>query len=538
MKKLPTQNTTLELANDKIKRVYCLYRVSTKGQVDKNDIPLQKKSCRDFAEHQPGWIIRKEFQEKGISGFKISADDRDAVQELKKAAENKEFDILLVFMFDRIGRIDNETPFVVEWFINHGIEVWSVNEGQQKMESQVDKLMNYIRFWQANGESQKTSIRVKARLHQLVEEGVYTGGCAPFGYQLVKSGVINKKGKELLTLETVSDEVDIVKLIFDRTVKEGIGSYKMAEYINGMNVRTHSGAKFQANTIKRILSNPIYCGYYVRGGATSKRIEELQIIDDRVFDDAQKILEQRRCSNDQKVQLARSAKSSTMLGGNIYCAHCGKKLCANSFIDRYTTKDGVLHDGARRFRYLCSGKAMHRNKCDGQSVYSASKVDKVVIEALHHCFEKIKITPKDAAIEKRYKAQILEIRRDINKLEKETEVHRKKLKELSGYIADVLMGNSRFTEDTLAMAIDGVKQTIESNEHSIAEKQKQLNSKESDIKKLDYYYEQFLSWADEFDSASSERKRMIICTLFKEITVGREYKIEILMDSSYEQFIA
>ena len=71
-------------------------------------------------------MIQKEFQEKGVSGFKISADDRDAIQELKTAAEHGEFDILLVFMFDRLGRIDNETPFVVEWFIKHGISVWSM----------------------------------------------------------------------------------------------------------------------------------------------------------------------------------------------------------------------------------------------------------------------------------------------------------------------------------------------------------------------------------------------------------------------------
>ena len=108
-----------------MKRVYCLYRVSTKKQVDKNenDIPMQKTACRDFAASRPEWMILKEFSEKGISGYKVSADDRDAIQELKEAALNKEFDILLVFMFDRIGRIDDETPFVVEWFAKHGIEV-------------------------------------------------------------------------------------------------------------------------------------------------------------------------------------------------------------------------------------------------------------------------------------------------------------------------------------------------------------------------------------------------------------------------------
>ena len=227
-----------------VKTVYCLYRVSTKGQVDKNDIPMQKQACREFAARQRGWVIKKEFQEKGVSGFKISANDRDAVQELKTAALKGEFDVLLVFMFDRIGRIDNETPFVVEWFIKNGIEVWSVNEGEQRMDSHVDKLLNYIRFWQANGESEKTSLRVKTRLHQLVEEGYYTGGCAPFGYKLVKSGVINKKGKELLKLQQEPSEVQIVKIIFEKSVKDGLGSYKMAEYINERKILTHNGAEF------------------------------------------------------------------------------------------------------------------------------------------------------------------------------------------------------------------------------------------------------------------------------------------------------
>ena len=76
--------------------------------------------------------------------FKVSAENRDAIQDLKAAAIRGEFQILLVFMFDRIGRIDDETPFVVEWFVKHGIQVWSTQEGEQRFENHVDKLMNYI----------------------------------------------------------------------------------------------------------------------------------------------------------------------------------------------------------------------------------------------------------------------------------------------------------------------------------------------------------------------------------------------------------
>ena len=127
-----------------MKRVYTLYRVSTKKQVDiqKDDIPMQRIACHDFVGLKPDWVIMKEFEEKGVSGYKVSAENRDAIQDLKEAALNREFDILLVFMFDRLGRMENETPFVLQWFVEHGIEMWSVQEGEQKIDTHVDKLMN------------------------------------------------------------------------------------------------------------------------------------------------------------------------------------------------------------------------------------------------------------------------------------------------------------------------------------------------------------------------------------------------------------
>ena len=174
---------------------------------------MQKQYCREFAESQ-GWTIIKEFAEKGVSGFKVAAADRDAIQEIRQDAEERKFDILLVFMFDRLGRRDDETPFVVEWFIRNGIEVWSAMEGQQKMDDHIDKLLNYIRYWQASGESLKTSARTKTRLSQIVQEGRFRGGIVPYGYRL------EKQGRNLLL--TVSNtcaqpmEQDKLPHLFDR----------------------------------------------------------------------------------------------------------------------------------------------------------------------------------------------------------------------------------------------------------------------------------------------------------------------------------
>ena len=213
-------------------RVYCLYRVSTAKQVDytdtnQADIPVQRKACRDFAEKM-GWTIIREEQEAGVSGYKVSADHRDKLQLIRDHAKQKKFDILLVFMFDRLGRKSEETPFVVEWFVKNGIQVWSVNEGEQRFDSHTDRLMNYIRFWQADGESQKISIRTKTALGQMVQEGRFRGGIAPYGYKLVPSGQCNKRRHEVYKLEIDEDEARVVRMMFELCVCSGYGRCKMA----------------------------------------------------------------------------------------------------------------------------------------------------------------------------------------------------------------------------------------------------------------------------------------------------------------------
>ena len=77
-----------------MKRVICLYRVSTTGQVDKNDIPLQRLECHEFAKRMGDWEIIDELSEKGVSGFKVSAAKRDKITQLKEAALKKSFEIL------------------------------------------------------------------------------------------------------------------------------------------------------------------------------------------------------------------------------------------------------------------------------------------------------------------------------------------------------------------------------------------------------------------------------------------------------------
>ena len=302
-----------------VKRVYCLYRVSTLGQVEKDDIPMQKQRCREFAAAQ-GWSIVRELSEKGVSGFKVSARDRDAIQEIQRDAVDGKFDILLVFMFDRLGRRDDETPFVVEWFVRNGIEVWSATEGQQRFDNHVDKLMNYIRYWQASGESIKTSIRVKTRLGQMTEAGLYTGGTVPFGYHLEKRGRVNKRNREVCDLAIDEDEAEIVRLIFRKYVDEGYGAQRLCKYLHESGIHSRDGKGFPNTTINRIIKNVMYTGIIKNGDSRSAYLEELRIIDDATFDRAQQIMRERTMP---RSSVPRNCKGSSLLVGNIFCAHCG-----------------------------------------------------------------------------------------------------------------------------------------------------------------------------------------------------------------------
>lgn len=510
-----------------MERVECLYRVSTKGQVDHDDIPMQRIECRKFAESQ-GWIIIKELCEKGVSGFKVAANDRDAIQELRDDAVNQRFDILLVFMFDRLGRRDDETPFVVEWFAKQGIRIFSVKEGEQKFESHTDSLINYIRYWQSEGESRKTSMRIKTRLDQMRAEGLYTGGPVRYGYRAVEKGRLNKKNKPVKDLEIDPEEAAIVREIFERTVYEGAGSFVMANELNERGIRTHHGAKFNALTVNRILAERQYTGYLITKDVTSPFLPELQIITQELFNEAQVIVEQRKRKNADWRNIPRQNSTGTLLGGNLYCATCGSRMTSSN-----------PGKGAKReyAEYLCYMGANHRIECSGQRAYVAKRVERLVIQVTGLLLDSIRDTPKDASIEKRMKEEIKALSDRVKDAKKKADNAAQEQKNLEQEVAKSLMGKSRFNPEMLSRLIEEASQKKKELQRTAIELEQQLANQKKIAEELSSYYDRFLGWSGEFGMASIERKRMIIAQLYKRIELGRGYKLRFVLDWNYEQFL-
>ncbi len=124
-----------------MKRACCLYIVPVKRYFNEieREILRQKGSCYSFAARQ-GWSITKEIRGiDKIGGYTLN----DVYKTVMDAAQNNEFDILLVSSCSLIEDCDTASKFI-ELFKTQAIEIWSVAEGQDCFENHSETIINLI----------------------------------------------------------------------------------------------------------------------------------------------------------------------------------------------------------------------------------------------------------------------------------------------------------------------------------------------------------------------------------------------------------
>lgn len=520
-------------------RVDCLYRVSTTKQVDHDelnqaDIPVQRKACRDFADKM-GWVIVNEEQETGVSGYKVSANDRDKLQLIKKRAEQGKFDILLVFMFDRLGRKSDETPFVVEWFVKHGVRVWSVNEGEQRFESHTDRLTNYIRYWQADGESQKTSIRTKAAMGQMVQEGRFRGGGVPYGYKLVPSGILNKRKHEVCKLEIDEDEARVVRLMFNLCVGSGYGRCKIANMISGQGIKTRTGSNWHEATVGHILHNVAYTGVLRSGESQSEIFEELQIVDPDTFALAQKLMAERVNEYNEQRTMPKNVSGQAMLSGNIFCGHCGGRLTltTNGTV-RHNLKGGTVF--RRRVRYVCYNKTRHRVDCDGQTGYTTHILDGMVTKVLHQVFDKMKVLQEDEIVSRTHMNMTADLKNQLAAAKREFAKATKEYESVKDKLYDVIRGKSSLPESVLTEMADEAKAKLMAASEKVSSLSTEMEQSTAKADEIRNDYQRILKWSELFDDSDIVTKKMVAGYLIKRIDVYADYRLHIEFNINFAQF--
>lgn len=521
------------------KRVRTLLRVSSRQQLHDDDIPVQRAEAEQYIAKQPDWIFDREYMEKAVSAYKNSVEDREVLQQILADAREKQFDVLLTYMSDRIGR-QEEYSFYVATLNQLGIEVWTIRDGQLKTQEHVDRLLNYIRFWQNEGESKKTGMRVRDTQREMVKEGRFVGGKAPFGYRLVPSGRVSNHGRLLKKLEIVEEEAEIVRRIYHLAVYQGMGYEKIANTLNAEGIRAITSAKWKPGTVGGILKNPIYMGYYAihrrAGNGSLARVDrkewiysenqllELVIIPQPLWEKAQRIREARKnkiCKAreqsarqyEEQYHVPFSTRGKLVLNGLVYCGYCGKLLKNGSYCNHWTVKATGEKKVSFAGRYVCP------EKCRERSCYSQAYLEDVVLTVVKEFLKRLKTVDLSEEIRKIRQSEEAVAEKELKQIAQRQQTLQLDIKTLEEKIPEAIRGEYCFNAGKLSELIrekEDQKRELEMRRKMLIERREQAVARGKESEQL---RNGTLNWAKLFEDMDQAGRKMLLAALMDKVVV-------------------
>lgn len=104
----------------------------------------------------------------------------------------------------------------------------------------------------------------------LTEDGCFTGGRCPYGYNFVKTGRMNKRRQEVNDLAICESEAEVVRTMFQLAARGGYGAQQIANYLNERGIKNHSGKNWHPASIQGMLRNILYNGVLRSGKSHSE----------------------------------------------------------------------------------------------------------------------------------------------------------------------------------------------------------------------------------------------------------------------------
>lgn len=301
-------------------------RYSCDNQTEQS-IEGQLRVCNEYAEKHDIKIVGN-YIDRAISG---TTDNRLDFKKMLKDSNNKEWDYVLVYKFDRFSRNKYESVIHKKSLRDKGISVVSAMENIPDtpegiiLESLLEGLNQYY--------SAELSQKVKRGMRETRLKGNYQGGVRPYGYNN-----INHK------LEVNEEEAKVVKFVFKEYSLGTIGK-DIAQKLNKKKALYKSNQKFNEKHVYHILKQEYYTGKYLCNGEYYCDIYP-PIIDKAIYVKANRILELNR--------YGKSNLEPYHYKGKIFCKNCGSVY----FADSGTSKGNKVH----RY-YKCSQRRRYHT-CD------------------------------------------------------------------------------------------------------------------------------------------------------------------------------
>ena len=112
----------------------------------------------------------------------------------------------------------------------------------------------------------------------------------------------------------------------------------------------------------------------------------------------------------------------------------------------------------------------------------------------------------------------------------------KQLEELRKEMTKSLTGDSLYDKEDIAIAITELKGRVKKDQDELDRITRVKDDKERLLEQFFPTLKKVKSWAEEFENASLEEKKMICSTMFKRIEVGKGYEIKLVLNTKYEDF--
>lgn len=229
-------------------RVTFYARVSTDKDEQLNSLENQVQYYTELIQSKPSWTYIPGYIDEGISG--TSTKKRDSFLRMIADAKAGRFDFIITKEISRFSRSTLDSIQYTQELLEHDVGVLFQNDNINTLDSDSEFRL-IVMAGVAQDEVRKLSERLKFGFRQAIRNGHVLGNDKLWGYD---------KKDCVLTINKA--EAEVVRRIFHLYANEQMGIRRISQRLYEEGFTSRKGNAFNVLTIRRILVNPKYKGWY------------------------------------------------------------------------------------------------------------------------------------------------------------------------------------------------------------------------------------------------------------------------------------
>lgn len=229
-------------------RVTFYARVSTDKDEQLNSLENQIQYYTDLIQSKVSWTYIPGYIDEGISG--TSTKKRDSFLQMIGDAKAGRFDFIITKEISRFSRSTLDSIQYTQELLEHNVGVLFQNDNINTLDPDSEFRL-VVMAGVAQDEVRKLSERLKFGFRQAIKNGHVLGNDKLWGYD---------KKDCILTIN--ESEAKAVRRIFDLYANQKMGIRRISQKLYDEGFTSRRGNAFNVLTIRHILENPKYKGWY------------------------------------------------------------------------------------------------------------------------------------------------------------------------------------------------------------------------------------------------------------------------------------